>query len=120
MASQRTLKADVVDEFRFALQAARLRLLRAVATTSEELTTLEPHAAGAMTEDVPTELAAALLSRLEGRDKHELDEIDAAQARLAAGTFGVCERCSRPITLARLRAMPTARYCEPCQRREER
>ena len=62
----------------------------------------------------------AVLSRLGEREKHELDEIFSAQARLEAGTFGVCEACGRPIPIARLRAMPTARHCAPCEAREEK
>jgi len=108
-----------VEEFRRQLREARERLLRTVASTDEELATLEAHPAGALSEDAAIVLAAGVLSRLEGQEKHALDEIDAAQARLEAGTFGVCERCSRPIALDRLRAMPTARYCIPCQSREE-
>jgi len=65
-------------------------------------------------------MASAILSRLQGQEKHELDEIDGAQARLAAGTYGACEGCHRAISLKRLRAVPTARYCVTCQRREER
>lgn len=67
----------------------------------------EPHQPGAPAEDVPRELGTAILSRLEGRETHELDEIDAAQARLAAGTFG--GGCARP----------TARLCVAGQSREE-
>jgi RNA polymerase-binding transcription factor DksA len=59
-------------------------------------------------------------SRLDGAERHRLDEIDAAQARLAAGTFGACERCSTAIPLARLRAVPTARCCIACERVAER
>jgi RNA polymerase-binding transcription factor DksA len=57
---------------------------------------------------VTTEIASALLSRLEGRERHELDVIDAAQARLAAST--ACEGCYGAIPLERLRAVPTMRY----------
>ena len=110
---------DLVEEFRRRLHETRERLLRTVARTDEELATLEVHQAGALAEDAATVLIAGVLSRLQGQEKHELDEIDAAQARLEAGTFGVCERCRRPIPLTRLRAMPTARYCVACQSREE-
>ena len=41
-------------------------------------------------------------------------ELAAAEARLDAGTYGFCERCRRPIALARLRALPTARRCSRC------
>lgn len=43
-----------------------------------------------------------------------LTEIDAAFARVAAGTYGVCERCGRPIPAERLQARPTARTCVRC------
>lgn len=112
-------RREMSDEFRRRLQEARSRLFRTVARTDEEIATLEAHQPGAPSEDVVTDLATAILSRLEGRERHEMDEIDAAQARLEAGTFGVCERCARPIPFARLRAVPTARHCVACQAREE-
>jgi DnaK suppressor protein len=46
-----------------------------------------------------------------------LVEIDAAEARLEAGTYGVCERCGEPIAQARLEARPTARLCIGCASR---
>ncbi len=46
------------------------------------------------------------------RSAHDhLREVEAAVARLAAGTYGVCEVCGRPIGVARLDARPTARTC---------
>jgi len=111
---------DTTEEFRERLRVARNRLFRTVARTDEELATLEAHQPGEPSEDVTTEQITAILSRLEGQEKHELDEIDAAQARLAAGTYGVCERCVKPIPLARLRALPTARHCLSCQLAQER
>ena len=114
------MNRDLVDEFAQRLRAARAELYRTVVQTDDELATLEGHQPGAPGEDVATELVTAVLSRLEGQEKHALDEIDAAQARLAAGTFGVCEGCGTPIPLARLRAMPTARSCVSCQLERER
>ncbi len=113
-------REDLVEEFRQRLRDARARLFQTVAGTDAELDTLEVHQPGALAEDAATEVAMDVLARLEGREKHELDEIDAAQSRLEAGTFGVCEECARPIPLARLRAIPTARYCAACQARVER
>jgi nucleotide-binding universal stress UspA family protein/RNA polymerase-binding transcription factor DksA len=57
----------------------------------------------------------AALSRLSRRARRELEEIAAAEARLDAGTFGVCERCHAPIALGRLRASPTTRFCVRCE-----
>ena len=50
----------------------------------------------------------------------DLLAVDAAMKRLEAGTFGGCERCGQSIPLGHLRAVPLARYCLPCQVREER
>jgi DnaK suppressor protein len=49
-----------------------------------------------------------------GQAERQLAEIDAALARLADGTYGVCERCGREIPVARLEARPTARTCVAC------
>ena len=114
------MEPHLIQEFVRRLDEARHQVFRTLATTDEELATLEAHQAGGAIEDVPRESAAAILSRLEGDERHELDEIAAARARLAAGTYGACEGCHRAIPLARLRAIPTARYCVACQHREER
>jgi DnaK suppressor protein len=54
--------------------------------------------------------AAALLAGAH----RDLDELAAARARVAAGTYGVCERCGRPIAPDRLEARPAARTCVSC------
>ena len=115
-----TLSGDMVEEFRQRLREARAELFRTVARTDEELATLEAHQPGAPGEDAGTELVTAVLSRLEGREKHELDEIETAQARLEAGAFGACEVCGQPIPLTRLRALPTTRHCVRCQLKQEK
>jgi len=43
-----------------------------------------------------------------------VEEVDAALARLEAGTYGGCETCGRPIAGGRLEARPTARTCVGC------
>lgn len=48
-----------------------------------------------------------------------LKEIDAALARIDAGTYGACESCGKKIGKARLRAVPYARLCIDCKRTEE-
>jgi RNA polymerase-binding transcription factor DksA len=45
------------------------------------------------------------------------DEALAALERLNRGTFGTCESCHEPIPVARLNAIPYARYCAPCAER---
>ncbi len=45
----------------------------------------------------------------------ELHQVQAAQARLAHGRYGICEDCGRAIPAARLKALPYATLCVRCQ-----
>lgn len=49
----------------------------------------------------------------------ELAELDAAEARLADGTYGRCTECGEPIDADRLMAVPWARLCFTHQRERE-
>ncbi|MGL4743508.1 MAG: TraR/DksA family transcriptional regulator [Dermatophilaceae bacterium] len=54
------------------------------------------------------------LAALIGSAQARLTELDAAVSRLAAGTWGRCERCAAPIPPERLDARPAARTCVRC------
>jgi DnaK suppressor protein len=43
-----------------------------------------------------------------------------ALARIAAGTYGVCESCGEPIGKARLQVFPRATLCMGCKQKQER
>jgi RNA polymerase-binding protein DksA len=49
-----------------------------------------------------------------------IDQVDRALYRIKDGTYGLCERCGRPIDAARLKALPRTLQCTDCKRREER
>ena len=55
---------------------------------------------------------AALLAAARRR----LADVEDALARRAAGDYGVCESCGRPIAPERLAARPAARTCIDCAR----
>ncbi|MBD8870592.1 TraR/DksA family transcriptional regulator [Nocardioides donggukensis] len=46
--------------------------------------------------------------------ERHLAEVDAAAARVADGSWGVCQGCGRPIAAERLEARPTATRCVTC------
>ena len=48
---------------------------------------------------------------LENNVRDLLEKIEKALARLDEGTFGVCERCGKPIEKARMKALPYANLC---------
>ncbi|HXW82313.1 MAG TPA: TraR/DksA C4-type zinc finger protein [Acidimicrobiales bacterium] len=43
-----------------------------------------------------------------------LVDVEHALAKIADGTYGICESCHQEIAPARLEAMPAARYCISC------
>ena len=49
------------------------------------------------------------------RESQELQDIEAALARIGDGSYGICIDCSGEIGRARLKAYPTAKRCLPCQ-----
>ena len=106
-------------EFRQRLLDARNALFRTIGLTDEDLEALRAWEPGAPLEHAASETATALLSKLEGQEKHGLDEIADALLRLEGQTYGLCQSCQRAIPLARLRAMPAARLCLSCQARTE-
>jgi RNA polymerase-binding transcription factor DksA len=54
-----------------------------------------------------TELADVQLAAT----RHAVNDIQDASRRMAAGSYGTCERCGQPITTERLQAAPTTRWC---------
>ena len=54
------------------------------------------------------------------RDLSELRALEAARARLAHGSYGVCAECGGDIGVERLRANPAAVRCVHCQRVHEK
>jgi RNA polymerase-binding protein DksA len=53
---------------------------------------------------------------LRERNQQQLEAIEAALGRIAAGTWGSCLRCGRAIAPERLEALPWAAHCIDCQR----
>jgi DnaK suppressor protein len=111
----------VRDEIRRRLLDQRRALLRTLATTDEEMATFDTEDLGGpgRWDAAMAQTAGLVLSRLGGQERHELDDIFDALSRLEAGTYGICDRCARAIALARLQAVPAARYCVDCQRVQE-
>jgi DnaK suppressor protein len=75
-------------------------------------------AAGGDPADLASNAVEYGLDRAFGQvERARLEEVEAALQRLAAGTFGACECCDRPIELPRLLAVPWAPHCLSCATR---
>lgn len=65
---------------------------------------------------IEREKSVALLATLESR----LAAVDDALKAIELGTYGICERCGKPISPERLEVKPEATLCVTCQAEVER
>jgi len=70
--------------------------------------------------DADQELEKTVWLAILDRSRDLQAKMDEALARLVAGRYGLCGVCEEPLPAARLRAMPFAVRCLPCQERWER
>ncbi|MCH7498967.1 MAG: TraR/DksA C4-type zinc finger protein [Nitrospinae bacterium] len=66
------------------------------------------------------DLASSLEGRemafqLSSRERNELRMVEDALFKIAKGTYGVCDSCSKHITLKRLEIRPLSALCIECQ-----
>jgi DnaK suppressor protein len=73
------------------------------------------HMADQGTDAMERELAFMFASK-SGRLIYHIDE---ALRRIQEGTYGKCFKCGKPISSARLQAVPHARMCIDCKAAEE-
>lgn len=119
------LGAAELREFRTVLMQRKRQLAGDVGTMQNEalkkggdsgdLSSLPLHIADQGTDSFEQEMTLGLMETESG----ELKEIDEALLRIKENRFGVCESCYKAIPKARLQAIPWARLCVPCKRKED-
>jgi DnaK suppressor protein len=104
-------------EFNALLQAQRRHLLGEV---REQIAASGEHPGSAnqtkiVDDDAPADAVAAMDLVMGLREKQELQEIEAALARIRDGSYGICIDCGGEVGRARLKADPRAKRCLACQ-----
>ena len=127
MATRAAHTAKDLEEFRASLERERSEL-------QAQLAELEESSFSSSQSDVSGEMAfdeeyadsgTATFERerdlsLENNIRDLLEEIGKALVRLDDGTYGICERCGKPIEKARLKALPYANLCIKDKQAESR
>jgi RNA polymerase-binding transcription factor len=110
----------VRDDVRSVLAAERAGVVGRIAELRHELDRLIQDSVGANADDEHDPEGATIaferaqLSSLLEAAGRRLADIDRTVASLDAGTYGLCERCGRPIAAERLVARPAATTCVTC------
>jgi DnaK suppressor protein len=102
-----SLRRQLLDEGR------RLRAELA----EEQIETPEPMTYGSQAAAASQVFDQNRQQALRERAQRELVQVEAALARLDAGTYGICQSCGKPIDPARLEVLPWAQFDLDCQRR---
>jgi DnaK suppressor protein len=88
---------------------------RTVGDVASGASSLPGHLAELASETFDQELSLEFM----GRTRDDLEEIQSAIERIEFRCYGLCEDCAKDIPVARLEAMPTARFCIDCKSRRE-
>lgn len=96
---------------------------REILSAKSDLHSLLPAAdvaVGDLIDEANADLEAELQVRLRQMNGRLLRAIDEALVRIRRGTYGLCTSCQRPISAARLRAVPWAHRCVKCEAQDQR
>jgi RNA polymerase-binding protein DksA len=108
----RSIKHDLEEQ-----RSALNRSIKSLGTTRDSDQSREivkdPYGAASLTHD--EEIAAAVADRR----AQQIREVTAALEDIKAGRYGICRECEEPIAKARLKVMPFATRCVPCQAKLE-
>jgi DnaK suppressor protein len=99
---------------RAALIEERVRLLGEQAETT--ITAPDPMTYGSQAAAASQVFAQQRDLALRDHNRILIEQVDAALARIEAGTWGICTICGKPISAARLEALPAAAHCIDCQK----
>ena len=118
------------EKYKKLLIKEKIRILEAMGALRKD--SLELRQAEGENHGVPTHLAELASDNFEknldlnltSSEGKLLTEINNALAKLVSGrsnqgSFGICEKCQGKISQKRLHALPYARFCIACQRKEE-
>jgi RNA polymerase-binding protein DksA len=118
------LEKDELNHFRRVLAERKERLLeeirRVLAQSDRERYADLIAGVGDTGDEALADLLRDVAQAEVARDINEVRDINAAEARIAAGTYGACIECGRPIGAKRLEAYPTAKRCIEDQQRREK
>lgn len=110
-----TVARQRLEELRDDLNRSAETLENEGAGTGSELSSMDQHPADAATDLQDADRQGAVLDTI----SDQRDQVEAALARLDAGTYGVCIECGKELPEERLDARPEAARCMPCQTRAE-
>ena len=101
--AEKTRLEELIDEYERELEVARL---------TESSSDRSPDPGNAEASSMKMEYAKEL--SIEQNTADLLSKVDHALDRVAAGEYGICETCGKPIPVERLDVLPYSTQCVEC------
>lgn len=115
--------SELLERMRLHLEAEKKKLVRQMSDLSAQDPFSDPDRANdnaasdsEASEESSHDRFAAMLDEL----KINLENIDAALARIGDGSYGFCSNCSEMIDTDRLAILPTATLCLSCEQKKKK
>ncbi len=113
------LSPDRIERLRGYLLEEQTNLRQQILNLGESAQEFNVGSGNHMAEDATAAFDQAAAVSLRREHEVVLRQVERALARMAAGAYGLCERCRQEIDFARLKAIPHAALCMNCQRAAE-
>lgn len=121
------MKEKEINDFKKQLLERRVKLLENVNFMHDEALNKSRQSACGDLSNVPIHMAdigtdnyeREFMIDLIQNGEESVRNIDIALEKIEEGTFGECEVCQKKINKTRLSALPHAKLCIDCQRKEE-
>ena len=121
-----TLTKEQIKQLRQLLITERAKLADEIKSIAHDVSTSPREASGDLSAYTVhmADMAADTYERelsmnIVSSEQELLYQIDDALKRLDDGSFGICQQCTQPISMSRLKAVPYASLCISCQRTKE-
>lgn len=111
-----------LDKLRQRLEDERERLTEKIEQSAAEASrpreSSEGSPFGKREEEAEVTFEIGKRAALDEHLRNQLREVEHALQKMRDGTYGVCDRCGKPIDPARLEALPQATLCLDCKARQ--
>jgi RNA polymerase-binding transcription factor DksA len=114
------MRHDILRRLAQELRERRQRIFDGVARIEDDLRQCSEERESELEDAAAEAQEAQLLARLDTRGRLEIEEIDRALLRVAAGTYGRCRGCGEEISTPRLETLPATPFCFTCARHADR
>lgn len=120
ISKRKLVKQSDVEMFKKLLEERRVEIVDSIKSSATEISELMQSSAVDEFDVASISTDSNLEHSISSKRKFELNELDLALAKIKNGTYGVCEMCEDAISMARLKAKPTASLCIACKEISEK